>query len=262
MPLMVLVMILVGALVGVVLSYIPAIMDRKLHANVVVVSLMLNSVIMQLAVWILRYYMRDTKLAYLGSPVIPESMQLPTILGKLKIGAGIIIALIIVIIVSILFYKTSFGWKIRIVGSNPNFAKAVGFSTLGISFAAQLLSGAIAGIGGTVEIMNSYKRFQWIATTGHGFDGMVVAVLARKNPILVPIGALFLAYIRIGADVVNTSGDIPNEFVTVIQGIIILLVAAESFLSGTKKKLIYKAVEKEEKEKKLAQEAAAKEEVK
>ncbi|MBQ4252209.1 MAG: hypothetical protein II704_04105, partial [Erysipelotrichaceae bacterium] len=104
-------------------------------------------------------------------------------------------------------------------------------------------------VGGAVEIMNSYKRFQWIATTGHGFDGMVVAVLARKNPILVPIGALFLAYIRIGADVVSTSGDIPSEFITVIQGIIILLVAAESFLSGTKKKLIYKSVEKEEAEK-------------
>ena len=56
-------------------------------------------------------------------------------------------------------------------------------------------------------------------------------------------------YIRIGADVVNTSGDIPTEFVTVIQGIIILLVAAESFLSGTKNKLIFKDAEKEEKEK-------------
>ena len=101
--------------------------------------------------------------------------------------------------------------------------------------------------------LGNYIRFQWTATTQHGFDGLLVAVLAKKNPALVPIGALFLAYIRIGADVVNTSGDIPKEFITVIQGIIILLIAAESFMSGTKNKLIFKAAEKDEAEKKQKQ---------
>jgi len=252
-------LLIVGALVGVVLAFIPAIMDRKLNANVVVVSLMLNSVVAQFAIWILRYHMRDTTIGMTASELIPESMQLPTIFGKLKIGSGIIIALILVIIVSIVFFKTSFGWKMRIVGANPHFAKAVGFSTLGVSFAAQLLGGAIAGIGGATEIMNSYPRYNWMATTGHGFDGLLVAVLAKKNPILVPIGALFLAYIRIGANVVNTSGDIPYEFITVIQGIIILLVAAESFLSGTKNRLIFREVQKEEEEKKKALEATKEE---
>jgi simple sugar transport system permease protein len=252
-------LLIVGALVGVVLAFIPAIMDRKLNANVVVVSLMLNSVIAQLAIWILRYHMRDTTIGMTAYELIPESMQLPTIFGKLKIGSGIIIALILVVIVSIVFFKTSFGWKMRIVGANPHFAKAVGFSTLGVSFAAQLLGGAIAGIGGATEIMNSYPRYNWMATTGHGFDGLLVAVLAKKNPILVPIGALFLAYIRIGANVVNTSGDIPYEFITVIQGIIILLVAAESFLSGTKNRLIFREVQKEEEEKKKALEATKEE---
>lgn len=246
MIVMVPLLMLVGGFVGAVLSYIPAIMDRKLGANVVVVSLMLNSVVVDFAYWILRYHLRDTSIAIIGSPFTPENMQLPVILGKLKIGSGIIIALLLVVLISILFFKTPFGWKMRIVGSNPHFARAVGFSVLGVSFTAQLLSGALAGVAGAVEIMNSYKRYLWVESTGHGFDGLLVAVLARKNPALVPIGALFLAYIRIGADVVSSTGDIPNEFVTVIQGIIILLVAAESFLSGTKKKLIYRSVQKEE----------------
>ena len=237
--------LIVGAAVGAVLSFIPAIMDRKLNANVVVVSLMLNAVIAQLALYILRYYMRDPGISFIGSYETPKGMQLPTILGKMRVGSGVIIALIAVVIVSILFYKTSFGWKMRIVGSNPKFATAVGLSTLGISFAAQLAGGALAGVAGATEIMNSYKRFQWTASTGHGFDGLLVAVLAKRNPVLVPIGALFLAYVRIGADVVNTSGDIPNEFISVIQGIIILLVAAESFLSGFKNRLIYKSVQAE-----------------
>ncbi|MCI9606428.1 MAG: hypothetical protein HFF03_07125, partial [Oscillospiraceae bacterium] len=123
---------------------------------------------------------------------------------------------------------------------------------------AQLIGGGVAGIAGATEMLSNYTRFQWTATTGHGFDGLLVAVLAKKNPALVPIGALFLAYVRIGADVVNSTGDIPKEFITVIQGIIILLVAAESFMSGTKNKMIFKAAEKEkaEKEKQEANTAA------
>lgn len=88
-------------------------------------------------------------------------------------------------------------------------------------------------------------RYNWVATTQHGFDGLMVAVLARKNPLLVPVAACLLAYIRIGADVVNSKGDIPIEFITVIQGIVILMVAAEEFMGRYKKKLIYKAAEEE-----------------
>ena len=245
MIVMVPLMLIVGAIVGAILSFIPAIMDRKLNANVVVVSLMLNAVIAQLAIYILRYFMRDPGISFIGSYETPDSMQLPTLFGKMKVGSGIIIAIIFVVVISTLFYKTAFGWKMRLVGSNPRFATAVGLSTLGISFAAQLAGGALAGVAGATEIMNSYKRFQWTASTGHGFDGLLVAVLAKRNPILVPIGALFLAYVRIGADVVNTSGDIPNEFISVIQGIIILLVAAESFLSGFKNRLIFRSVQAE-----------------
>ena len=246
---MVPIMYVVAIFTGVVMAFIPAIMDRKFNANVVVVSLMLNSVIAYLATWILRYKVRDSGIAYMGSKEIPKSVQLPGIFGKFRIQSGLIVAVICVVIIAVLFYKTSFGWKMRLVGANPRFAKAVGLSALGISFAAQLAGGAVAGIAGATEMMSNYTRFQWTTTTQHGFDGLLVAVLAKKNPVLVPIGALFLAYIRIGADVVNTSGDIPIEFVTVIQGIIILLVAAESFLSGTKNKLIFKAAEKDEKEK-------------
>ena len=190
MAVMVPLLLVIGALIGAALAFIPAIMDWKLSANVVVVSLMLNAVIAQLAVYILRFYMKDPGISFIGSYETPSSMQLPQILGKMRIGSGVIIAVIAVIFVSILFYKTSFGWKMRIVGSNPKFATAVGLSTLGISFAAQLAGGAFAGIAGATEIMNSYKRFQWTASTGHGFDGLLVAVLAKRNPVLVPVGAL------------------------------------------------------------------------
>ena len=252
---MVPVLLVVAILTGVAVAFIPAIMERKFNANVVVVSLMLNSIIGYLGTAILRYKLRDADIAFLGSKKLPAAASLPKI-SSFKIQSGLFIAIICVVVVAVLFYKTSFGWKMRLVGENPSFAKAVGLSAVGVSFAAQLIGGGVAGIAGATEILSNYERFQWTATTQHGFDGLLVAVLAKKNPALVPIGALFLAYIRIGADVVNTTGDIPTEFVTVIQGIIILLIAAETFMSGTKNKLIFKAAEKNEKEKQTAQSAA------
>lgn len=255
-PVMLPLLFLIAVLTGVAMAFIPAIMERKFNANVVVVSLMLNSIIGFLATWIMRYHMKDNSIAYIGSLELPEAAQMPRLFkDSFRIQSGLIIAVVCVIAVAILFYKTSFGWKMRLVGENPQFAGAVGLSAVGISFAAQLIGGGVAGIAGATEMLGNYTRFQWTATTQHGFDGLLVAVLAKKNPALVPIGALFLAYIRIGADVVNTSGDIPKEFITVIQGIIILLIAAESFMSGTKHKLIFKAAEKEEAERKQKQQA-------
>ncbi len=244
-PVMLLILLAVGAIVGFLVSLIPAWLDVKFKANIVVVSLMLNSILAFLSIWVLKYFMRDPSIGSLGSYMIPESAKLPMIFGKFRIQSGFFVALIAVAFVGVLFYKTIFGYKMRVVGSNPNFAKASGINMNGTIILAQLVGGIFAGMGGTCEILGNYDRYKWVVSTQHGFDGLMVAVLARKNPILVPVAAILLAYIRIGADVVNSKGDIPIEFITVIQGIVILLVAAEEFMGRYKKKLIYKAAQKD-----------------
>ena len=242
-PLMVLILMVVGAITGIVMIAIPALLDAKFKANIVVVSLMLNSILVFLSIWVLKYQMRDPSIGAMGSYPIPDNAVLPNIFGKFRIQSGLFFAIIAVILVAILFYKMVFGYKMRVVGSNPLFAKACGINMMGTIVAAQLIGGALAGMGGTCEILGNYDRFKWTASTQHGFDGLMVAVLARRNPLLVPVAALLLSYIRIGANVVNSKGDIPTEFITVIQGIVILLVAAEEFMGGFKKKMIYKAAE-------------------
>ena len=242
-PLMVLILLVVGAITGIVMIAIPALLDAKFKANIVVVSLMLNSILVFLSIWVLKYQMRDPSIGAMGSYPLPDNAVLPNIFGKFRIQSGLFFAIIAVILVAILFYKMVFGYKMRVVGSNPLFAKACGINMMGTIVAAQLIGGALAGMGGTCEILGNYDRFKWTASTQHGFDGLMVAVLARRNPLLVPVGALLLSYIRIGANVVNSKGDIPTEFITVIQGIVILLVAAEEFMGGFKKKMIYKAAE-------------------
>jgi simple sugar transport system permease protein len=240
------VLLAVGGICGAALSAFPAYLNQKFKANIVVVSLMMNYILQYFTQYVMKFQIKDTSLAITGTLPIPKAALLQRIVPGTTIHSGLLIALVCVAVVMVIFYKTPFGYSMRTVGINPDFAKYSGMKVGSIVIAAQMLGGLFAGMGGAVEILGRYTRFQWTALTGHGFDGLLVAVLAYRNPLLVPVGALLLAYIRIGADIVNRSTDLSAEFVTIIQGIIILLIAAEMFLSSFKQKMIFKAAREEE----------------
>ena len=77
-----------------------------------------------------------------------------------------------------------------------------------------------------------YQRFNWQESPSYAWDGVIIAILSRNNPALVPFSALFLAYIRVGADIMSRKSDVQNELVALIQALLILFVTAEAFLSG------------------------------
>jgi simple sugar transport system permease protein len=239
------ILIAIGGICGAVLAAFPAYLNLKFKANVVVVSLMFNYILQFFTQYVMKFVIKDTSLSITGTLPIPKTALLAKIVTGTTIHSGLFIALICVVVSMLIFYKTPFGYSMRTVGFNPNFALYSGMSVGTIVMASQMLGGVFAGIGGTVEILGRYTRFQWTAMTNYGFDGLMVAVLAYRNPMLVPVGALLLAYIRIGADIVNRSTDLSNEFVTIVQGIIILLIAAEMFLSSLKQKMIFRIAKEE-----------------
>jgi simple sugar transport system permease protein len=110
---------------------------------------------------------------------------------------------------------------------------------------AQVIGGIIVGIGGATEVLGMYTRFQWQTLPGYGWDGMMVAILARSNPVLVPIAAFLLSFLRIGADLMARQTDVPSEVVSIIQGIMIMLVAAESFLSAWRHRMVVRRAKEE-----------------
>ena len=104
----------------------------------------------------------------------------------------------------------------------------------------QLIGGALAGLGGAVEQLGMYKRFEYAGMSGHGFDGVMIAVIAGNNPKYVPIAALFLAYVNVGAETMARMSDVPPEVVSIVQSVIIMFVVAEKFLAHWKHKVIAK----------------------
>lgn len=233
------VLILIGGLTGSIIALIPAYAREKYHVNEVVVSIMLNYALLYFSNFLLRNFMLDTSVTYSASFELPEAAKLLRIWPGTRLHTGVFIAVAAVIAAYIFLYKTPRGCCIRTSGLNVHFAGCIGINVIASCLIAQLLGGFFAGAGGAVQILGLYDRFQWDSLTQYGFDGLLVSVLAKRNPALVPVAAFMLAYLRIGADIVNYVTDVPAEFISVLQAIIILLVAAQSFLGGFRDKVIF-----------------------
>ena len=139
-------------------------------------------------------------------------------------------------------YRTKWGYEIRMTGLNPNFVRYSGISTAKVIILAHVVSGILAGMGGAVETIGLHQRFEWTALPGYGFDGAMIAMLAGNNPFGVVGAALFVAYLRVGADMVARLSDVPTEMVAILQALIILLVSAERFLHKYRQRWIEKGV--------------------
>lgn len=242
---------IIGILSGIMAALIPAVLKIKYKANELVSSLMMNYILLKLSDYLLLYKLIDTDTGWQASRPLPQ--HLTRIWEGTKVHSGFIIGLVLCVVFYLFIYRTKWGYEIRMVGVNQSFAKYSGISVMAVALVTQLIGGGIAGLGGAVEMLGFYDRFVWFGTQpGYGFDGVLVGVLAGNNPLMVPVSALFLAYVRVGAACMSRASDVPVEFVDVLQGIIIILVAAELFLAKTKHKLIVnnakKLLEKEEKE--------------
>lgn len=232
--------VLVAGFLGSLVTAVPAVMKIKTDSDVLVSSLMMNYIIVFFANYVLNYILRDPKAGAVVSFAIPAHIQLNSIIPGTRIHLGLFIALAVAFFGYVLLYKTKIGYEIRITGENMDFAKYSGINVLKVTLISQLIGGFIFGIGGGVEILGMYNRFSWTSSLGYGWDAIIITTLAKKNPLYVPFAAFFLAYLRTGASKMSIATNVPTEIITVAQGIIILLVVAEQFLSKYKHKMIAK----------------------
>lgn len=237
--------LMIGGGIGALVAAIPAILRIKWEINEVVSSLMLNYIVVFLGTWILRTFMLDPEAGFNASLAYRESALLPPLIPGTRIHGGLLIAVAVVIFSWLFLKKTKWGYQIRMMGINSRFAVYSGMGVTAILMASQLLGGFLAGLGGATECLGMYTRFEWAAAPTTGFDGIMVAAISKRNPSMVPIAALFLAYIRVGADVISRTSDVPAEIVSIIQALIIMLVGAQMFLSGLRHKQIVRASERQ-----------------
>ena len=242
------IMTLLCAVIGSLISTVPAYTREKLGQSEMVLSIIMNFMLLFLALWILKQWLVDRTAAMQATNLYPVNMRFPSLVGTTHFHAGIYFSAIGWVIAVVLYHYTKIGQKIKTVGANPMFARYSGINATSTAFIAQMIGGAFAGAAASVDAFGMYTRYQYNMLTNIGFDGLIVAVIARKNPIFIPLAAFVLAYIRTSAVVLNLSSNIPVEFVNIMQAVIIFFVAAEQFLSKSKKKVIFGLARKKEQE--------------
>ena len=222
--------IIVAGFIGGLIGSIPAICKVKYKANELVTSLMLNYVFFYTGLYIVNKIFVDRQASNFASLRFLKTANLLNIVQGTRLHTGFIIAIVVCILMYIFLTRTKWGYEIRIVGSNPEFARYSGINTKKVILYTSFISGFVAAMGGAIEKLGMYRRFQWSQAPNYAWDGVIISILSSNNPIFIPIAAFFLSYIRVGADIMARQTDVQNEIVALIQGIIILLVTAERFL--------------------------------
>lgn len=220
--------------VGGVIGVIPVLIKRKTGANELVISLMMNYIFFNFGYWLIRKFFLDST-----NGAFSVGFQKTATLGKILKGTnthyGLFIMIAAVVVIWILMDKSKFGRELQITGSNENFARYAGIKIGGVVIGSQLIGGILAGLGGGVEMIGMYTKFQWITAQTYVWDGILINLLAGTRPLMIPVSAFFISYIRIGALVMSRSAEVDSEIVAIIQGIMIMLIASERFLYKMKK---------------------------
>jgi simple sugar transport system permease protein len=222
--------LLAAAIAGFLWGLLPGLLKAYLNVDEIVSTLMFNVIGVQLYQLVLIQWLRDPSLGFVGTPLFPESALLPLLIPGTRVTIALVIAAAAVIAVWFLLARTALGYEIRMVGANRKFAEYGGIHTRWVIALSMALSGALAGLAGAHLSNGLLKRLALTMSPGIGFEGILVALLARNDPKGVLIAGLFYGYLRTGAQIMERSSDVTREVVLIIQAIIILLITAERLL--------------------------------
>ncbi len=237
----ILVPIACGMAAGFLLGLIPGAMKAYLNANEIVSTLMINAIIIRAYDYILTYILTAPGSQTVTSADVQVFSQLARwsdmlnlSLGRFNIG--IVFALLLVAGVWLLLSRTPFGYEVRMIGSNEKFARYGGIDTKKVIMLSFAIGGAIAAVAGSHLALGVHRRLIPGISFGLAFEGIVVALLARNNPLLIPITGLFYSYLRVGGEIMETQASVGSEIVQVIQAVIILLITAQVLADWIKRR--------------------------
>lgn len=221
--------VLAGAVGGALLASVAGWLRAYLGATELVSTIMLNYVAIDIA----SYAVSDggplhttTELGA-ATNTIPAAAQFPTF-GTSQFHWGFVVVLLAVAAVFVLLYRTPLGYEIRMIGANASFAQYGGVAVPRVIMLAMCISGALAGIGGAMQVMGFQHQYstsffapQW------GFTGVTVALLARLEPVGVVVAAILYGVLEEGTQFIENNTNVDHNIITVVQGLIILLVTVQ-----------------------------------
>src|ERR1051326_7101014 len=233
-PLHMLLAVAAGTLGGAAWGAIPGFLKARTGAHEVIVTIMLNYVAIQMTSFLVSGPMKDPNplIANAQTPKILQSARLPPLLPDpvYRVHWGFVIALLAAVGVWWLLRNSTLGFEIRTVGTNPQAARYAGIAVGRTMVVAMALSGGLAGLGASLEVvgLNFYHTAGF--SVGYGVDSIAVALLGHSNPIGVVPSALLFGALRAGSSRMQFLSQIPIDIINVIQALVLIFVPAPSLI--------------------------------
>ncbi len=230
-------MMLAGAVGGLIWMVVPAVLKARFGANEIIVTLLLNLIASNFLLYALDGPIRGkASFGYLISDILPPELRIPKILPQTRLGLGIVIAAGLVVVFYLLTERTSFGLQVRTVGRNLQAARYAGIRIPRIIMLTLLLSGAMAGLAGAVHVSGVIFTLDPGYPSGYGFIAIIVAMLGGASVIGTTIAAVVISYFVVGAEAMQSAAGVPFALVYTIEGIILFSLAAGQYLMTIRKK--------------------------
>jgi len=232
-PLLLPVMFLVGFAAGALWGTIPAALKVKLGINDVITTLMMNYIAIYIVEWLIHGpWKGPTMRGFAYTDRFPAAAILPTI-GISRIHwPTLAVGLVLATLAFVLVKRTRWGFEIRVVGENPHAARFAGISHFKITVLAMVVSGGLAGLAGVGEVAGIHHMLlgPTHVSMGYGYTAIIVAWLARRNPLAVIVTSLLFAIIMRGGDVIKVSLGLPFQLVNVFNGLILFFLIGSEIL--------------------------------
>lgn len=227
-------------LVAALWAWIPAALKVYYDVSEVCTTILMNSV----ALYITNYLVSGPMSAGVANAQsLPVTVTLPKIMKPSSLNAGIFIAIAATILIIFILQKTSLGMKIRMVGTNPANAEFAGINPKHTFIKAMMISGALGGLAGTIEVLGVHGYFLNNFASGLGNNGMLAALIAKSNIYTAPIISFFIAILKSGAMGMQQATSVPKSLVDTITAVFIIFACME-LIGNLKKRSARKTDEK------------------
>lgn len=229
------IVLVAGWLGGLAYGAFPGWLKARTGAHEVISTIMLNNIAILTVRWIVNsqdpIVLRDRASSVPQTEPVASTARLPEMWGSVpRLHLGTVVLILLCSLVSFLLLRTSFGFEVRTVGTNPFAASYAGMSVNRITVAVMALSASIAGLTAAVEVSGTYRFFQPGILAGIGFDGIAIALLARANPYAIIPAAFLWGSMLSGAGLMQQEAGVSIDVVRIVLALVLLFVAADAIV--------------------------------
>ena len=229
-------MFLGGFLGGAIWAFFPAFLKIRFGVNEIISTLMLNYVAAEfLTLLIVGPWKGKTQQGFPYTDNLGASATLPLIPGSRIHFLTLLVALVGALVLFVLIYYTRFGYELRVIGENREAGRYAGIDFYRLTILMMFLSGGMAGLAGVGEVagIHHHLTYPQAISSGYGYTAIIVAWLARLNPLAAVVSGLFFAGILVGGDAIQISLGLPAATVNVFNGVLLFfLIMGEYFMNN------------------------------